>query len=467
MDGVVYAAFAGTATSLRTRAGSSASRRGHAAHHGTLGRAGRLQGRNGAGIWQSGGGLVSDGPGRILLATGNGWSLAADGAAVPGTTPAERLGQAEVRLQVQPDGTLRAADFFMPYNAEDLDGWDADLSSGAPLALPPVFGAGTATPNLLFQVGKQGRIYLLDRSALGGFKNGAGGGDGVVATSTATRASGRAPPSGRATAGTCGCRPPPAALGVRLHGHLVAYRAATVAGRPTLTRRRFERRVALSSSGPVITSNGTDQRLGHRLARQVERREHGHGSQLVAYEARPAPAAWYRVELGHVHVHKFNPPGVGPNGRIYVGTRDGRLWASERRSPCRSRAAARPSRADVGTTSAPATVTVTAIRGRDDLGHLREQRRVRPRRAQPRPAGRADGGHDDHRAGHVHASAAGNRAANLHMTTDRGAVDFPLTGSGRLRGTPLGQPHPDRLRRPPSGRAASGTSRSRTTAAHR
>src|SRR6185312_9916029 len=55
-----------------------------------------------AGIWQSGGGLVSDGSGRIIFATGNGVSPAPG----PGTSPPGNLGESVVRLQVNSDRSL-------------------------------------------------------------------------------------------------------------------------------------------------------------------------------------------------------------------------------------------------------------------------------------------------------------------------------------------------------------------------
>ena len=435
MDGVVYAAFAGhcdiapyqgwvmgVATTGTPRTTARWVAKG-------------ASGRNGAGIWQSGGGLVSDGPGRILLGTGNGWSLAANGAAVPGATPGERLGQAEVRLQVQSDGTLRAADFFMPYNAEDLDGWDADLSSGAPLALPPVFGAGTATPNLLFQVGKQGRIYLLDRNALGGFKNGSGGGD-VVAT-----IDGNEGVWARAAVwpGDGGYLWMPTASGGSSAsgstGHLVANRAATVAGRPTLTRAAASSDAwPFSSSGPVITSNGTTS--GSAIVWLVKSNggSTGTSSQLVAYDA--APGAGGVVPLwssGTFTSSKFNPPGVGPNGRIYVGTRDGRLlgFGAPIAVPLESGGATFPAQT-VGTTQRASTVTVTASAAVTISGISASSGEFAlgsPSRALPAAL---TAGSTITVPVTFTPAAAGNRAANLHITTDRGAVDFPLTGSGRL-----------------------------------
>ena len=88
---------------------------------------------SGAGIWQSGGGLVSDGSGQIMLATGNGGTPSSP---TPGNAPPAGLGESVVRLAVGGDGKLHATDFFAPYDAQKLDSWDADFASGAPVALP-------------------------------------------------------------------------------------------------------------------------------------------------------------------------------------------------------------------------------------------------------------------------------------------------------------------------------------------
>jgi hypothetical protein len=70
---------------------------------------------DGAGIWHSGSGLMSDGPGTIVVGTGN---PGAPPLPTPGHTPPASLGESIVRLKVQPDGSLRAVDFFAPYDAE-------------------------------------------------------------------------------------------------------------------------------------------------------------------------------------------------------------------------------------------------------------------------------------------------------------------------------------------------------------
>ena len=117
MDGVIYAGFGGHCDRPNYQ--------GWVIGFTTAGQVSTLwsdeagqSGNPGAGIWQSGGGLVSDAPGEIVLTTGNG---DIPSAASPGHTPPNELGQAIVRLKVQPDKSLRAVDFFMPYDADFLN----------------------------------------------------------------------------------------------------------------------------------------------------------------------------------------------------------------------------------------------------------------------------------------------------------------------------------------------------------
>ncbi|HEY2793393.1 MAG TPA: PQQ-binding-like beta-propeller repeat protein, partial [Micromonosporaceae bacterium] len=117
-----------------------------------------------SGIWHAGGGLVSDGPGRIFLTTGNGVT-APD---APGQNPPQQLSQSVVRLDVNGNGAMSAQDFFSPTDAATLDLNDADLGSGGPVALPDQYFGTTATPHLLVEMGKDGRLFLLNRDHLGG-----------------------------------------------------------------------------------------------------------------------------------------------------------------------------------------------------------------------------------------------------------------------------------------------------------
>jgi hypothetical protein len=128
---------------------------------------------NEAGIWQGGGGLMSDGSGRIIVSTGNGVSPPPG----PGDRPPGQLGDSVVRLAVNGNGTLAAKDFFSPVNAPALDAGDTDYGSGGPAGLP--FGT-SQYPHVLAQAGKDGRIFLLNRDGLGGREQGRRGGDDAL-----------------------------------------------------------------------------------------------------------------------------------------------------------------------------------------------------------------------------------------------------------------------------------------------
>jgi hypothetical protein len=138
--------------------------------------------KEGASIWQAGGGLISDGEGRIIFSTGNGPGDEAEAFPLPGlgsAPPEGRLADSVVQVEVQSDHSIKPRDYFSPFNNEVLDKEDMDLGSSAPLALPEQFG-NAKHRKLLVQSGKEGSVYLLDREALGGTAQGLGSTDAVV-----------------------------------------------------------------------------------------------------------------------------------------------------------------------------------------------------------------------------------------------------------------------------------------------
>jgi hypothetical protein len=64
-------------------------------------------------------------------------------------------------------GNLTVLDLFTPANAKLLDINDTDYGSGGVLVLPDM--PGEALPHLAVAAGKDGRLFILDRDALGGF----------------------------------------------------------------------------------------------------------------------------------------------------------------------------------------------------------------------------------------------------------------------------------------------------------
>jgi hypothetical protein len=279
-----------------------------------------IPGGSGAGIWQSGSGLFSDGPNTLLVATGNGGSPTVP---APGKSPPSNLGESVVRLEVQADGSLKPVDFFAPFDAKTLDEHDADFASGGVTGLNEQYFGTPSLPHLAVEVGKDGYVYLLNRENLGGFQQGAGGGDNVVQ---------RIGPYGGVWSrpgvwpGDGGWVYIPTAAGApgTHNGYLRVYKyGLSGSGQPTLSLQATSSDLfGFGTSAPVITSDGTNS--GSALVWVTWMPEgSGGGAQLRAYD--PVPVAGKPVLRWSAPIgtgSKFGVPGVGA-GRIYVGTRDG------------------------------------------------------------------------------------------------------------------------------------------------
>ena len=110
------------------------------------------------GIWMSGAGPAADAQGNMYLATSNG-TFDLDQARQ------RDAGDSFVKLNTRTGPAL--SDYFTPFNQACLDGRDDDLGAGGVLLLPEQ--PHTAHPHLLVGVGKEGRIYVLDRDQMGQF----------------------------------------------------------------------------------------------------------------------------------------------------------------------------------------------------------------------------------------------------------------------------------------------------------
>ncbi len=316
LDGVVYAAFAGhcdhqpysgwvvgvsSAGAIRTMWTSAPGDTGA------------------AGIWQSGGGLISDGPDSIILATGNG---SPDVTARPGSQPGSKLGQAVVRLKVQADGSLGAVDFFSSYDADTLDTWDADLAAGGPVLLPATPFSTPSHPRLVAIAGKQGFLYLLDAADLGGMKQGPDGGDKVVA---------RFGPFGGVW-GQVAAWPgdggylyllPPTSFAAGDGAVRVLKWGIDGAGKPSLAEvGRSAEAAGFGSTAAVVSSDGT--KSGTALL-WVQARDFSGNGQLRAYDPVPVNGKLVLRWSGSLgRSTKFSIPAVYGK-RVYMGTEDGRL----------------------------------------------------------------------------------------------------------------------------------------------
>jgi hypothetical protein len=111
----------------------------------------------GAGIWQSGGGLAADGAGNIYFTTGDG-TFTADAGGVD-------YGDSVVKLS--PTGGV--LDYFTPHDQQQLDLNNIDLCAGGVILLPDQPGTH---PHLLIASGKNETVYLIDRDRMGHFNPG-------------------------------------------------------------------------------------------------------------------------------------------------------------------------------------------------------------------------------------------------------------------------------------------------------
>jgi uncharacterized protein (TIGR03437 family) len=119
---------------------------------------------SGASFWNGGAGPASDADGNIFVVSAN--------ADMDGNHFAARYDESVLKLGPV---NLALGDQFTPFNKLTLDQLDLDLGSSGALLLPDEAGS-SAHPHLLYTSGKEGRMHLLDRDALGGTQNGSDAG---------------------------------------------------------------------------------------------------------------------------------------------------------------------------------------------------------------------------------------------------------------------------------------------------
>lgn len=296
------------------------------------------------GIWMAGGGLMSDGAGRVFFSTGNGQCLTTPPAPTdncfgpgvgPGTSNNQDLAESVVRVQVQGNGTLTAVDHFAPYNAPTLSSQDTDIGSSGVTALPDNFGNVPNHPHLLVLGGKNGRDYILDRDSLGGRVQGPNNTDtGVVAETLV----GAGPVFGHPAiwpgdggyiyfpgfsfnpcqSYTCGLD----AYQVHVTNGVASIDRAGTASTP----------VGFGTGSPVVSSSGTAS--GTALVWQVELPNTTDETvpELRSYLPVPDPTTHHLTMVSHIPlphpVDKFIVPTID-RGQVFIGTADGHLLAYE------------------------------------------------------------------------------------------------------------------------------------------
>jgi hypothetical protein len=108
------------------------------------------------GMWESGAGMAADAEGNLYVVTGNG----SVGDAGDPTNPINRGSSA---LKLTPAGsTLQVASYFTPTNYQFLNDNDLDYGGMGALLIP--------NSGLYLTGGKDGKLYLLNKDAMGGYQ---------------------------------------------------------------------------------------------------------------------------------------------------------------------------------------------------------------------------------------------------------------------------------------------------------
>jgi outer membrane protein assembly factor BamB len=289
-------------------------------------------------IWQSGGGLISDGPKQILFTTSNGTP---EGEGSPGkaagTAPPEgSLSESVVRVEVQPDGQLKATEFFSPFNNKELDEIDLDFGSAAPIALPSKYFGTPTDPDLLVQASKTGEIYLLNRDELGGMGQGAGGTDKVIEEKGLGQYGGvwdgaAVWPGDGGYIYIPGVSTPDS--GSENFDYLRYFKYEVENGLPKISEAaKSSEQFGFGSGSPIVTSNGTTSGsavlwITHCPYTEPLHCGEGERTELWAYDAVPVagkPQRLWKAPIGFGS--KFSRP-LANGGHIYVGNHEGQVFA--------------------------------------------------------------------------------------------------------------------------------------------
>jgi hypothetical protein len=106
------------------------------------------------GIWMGGDGIAADPNADLFFSTANG-----------DFDDGPDYGNSIIKLGLPVGGAFPFLDYFAPHDQGNLNAQDWDLGSGGVLVLPDL--ASGAHPHLLVQSGKEGTIYLVDRTNMG------------------------------------------------------------------------------------------------------------------------------------------------------------------------------------------------------------------------------------------------------------------------------------------------------------
>jgi hypothetical protein len=117
-------------------------------------------------IWMSGAGMASDGASLYFLDANGTFETTLNGDGFPSNSD---FGNTFLKLSIAPQ--LAVADYFAPFDTVAQSNQDVDLGSGGALLLPDMTDASGTTRKLAVGAGKDAKIYVVERNAMGKFNS--------------------------------------------------------------------------------------------------------------------------------------------------------------------------------------------------------------------------------------------------------------------------------------------------------
>ena len=246
-----------------------------------------------ASLWAGGAAPAADANGNIYLAAGNGTFDA--------TTGGLDLGESFSKLSTA--GGLALADYFAPFNFKDLNDNDVDVGSSG-VALVGDEAGSSMHPHLMIGIGKEGRIYVLDRDNMGHWQAGS---DSQIVASLANAVSGSfgKPSYFNQTAYFCGSG-----------DNLKAFPLANAALAVTPSS-QSQAAFAYAGCVPTISANGTANAIVWALDTAGALR--AYDATNLAHELYDTNQNQSRDAVGSPT--RFAPP-IVVNGKVYAGTQN-------------------------------------------------------------------------------------------------------------------------------------------------
>jgi hypothetical protein len=119
-------------------------------------------------VWMSGAGMASDGAALYLLDANGTFDTSLNAQGIPVN---DDFGNSFIKLSTSPK--LAVADYFAQFDTVAQSAIDADLGSGGALVLPDVIDGSGTIRHLALGAGKNSKIYVVNRDAMGKFNTAA------------------------------------------------------------------------------------------------------------------------------------------------------------------------------------------------------------------------------------------------------------------------------------------------------